>query len=50
VAAFCVSNVLALRRAAGLDYLPDAGVKPDGRLREAIEEVMERRHQNGRWP
>ncbi len=34
----------------GLDYLRDAGVKPDGRVREAVEVVMERRHQNGRWP
>jgi len=34
----------------GLDYLRDAGVKADGRVREAIETVMERRHQNGRWP
>jgi hypothetical protein len=34
----------------GLDYLRNAGVKPDGRVREAIEVVMERRHQNGRWP
>jgi hypothetical protein len=34
----------------GLDYLRDAGVKPDSRVREAIESVIERRHQNGRWP
>jgi hypothetical protein len=34
----------------GLDYLRNAGVKPDGRVREAIETVIERRHQNGRWP
>ena len=34
----------------GLDYLRNAGVKPDSRFREAIEAVMERRHQNGRWP
>lgn len=34
----------------GLDYLRRAGVKPDGRVREAIKVVMERRHQNGRWP
>jgi hypothetical protein len=34
----------------GLDYLRDAGVKPDRRVREAIEIVTERRHQNGRWP
>jgi hypothetical protein len=34
----------------GLDYLRDAGVKPDSRLREAIRIVVERRHQNGRWP
>ncbi len=34
----------------GLDYLRDAGVKPDARVREAIEVVIQRRHQNGRWP
>jgi hypothetical protein len=34
----------------GLDYLRNAGIKPDSRVREAIETVMERRHQNGRWP
>jgi hypothetical protein len=34
----------------GLDYLRNAGIKPDTRVREAMEIVMERRHQNGRWP
>jgi hypothetical protein len=34
----------------GLDYLRNAGIKPDSRVREAIEVVIERRHQNGRWP
>ena len=34
----------------GLDYLRNAGVKPDKCLREAIETVIKRRHQNGRWP
>jgi hypothetical protein len=39
----------------GLDYLRDAGIKPDdvrpdSRVDEAIEVVIERRHQNGRWP
>ena len=34
----------------GLDYLRNAGIKPDSRVREAIDTVMERRHQNGRWP
>jgi hypothetical protein len=34
----------------GLDYLRNAGIKPDSRVREAIQIVMERRHQNGRWP
>jgi hypothetical protein len=34
----------------GLDYLREAGVKTDGRVREAVEIVRERRHQNGRWP
>ena len=34
----------------GLDYLRNAGVKPDHRVAGAIEVVIERRHQNGRWP
>jgi hypothetical protein len=34
----------------GLDYLRNAGTNPDRRVREAIEIVMKRRHQNGRWP
>jgi hypothetical protein len=34
----------------GLDYLRDAGVSPDSRIKEAIEVVLTRRHQNGRWP
>ena len=34
----------------GLDYLGNAGVKPDSRIREAINVVIQRRHQNGRWP
>src|SRR5260370_38588744 len=34
----------------GLDYLRNAGVKPDSRVGDAIEVVIERRHQNGRWP
>jgi hypothetical protein len=34
----------------GLDYLRKAGIKPDSRVSEAIETVIERRHQNGRWP
>jgi hypothetical protein len=34
----------------GLDYLRNAGIKPDSRVSEAIETVIERRHQNGRWP
>jgi hypothetical protein len=34
----------------GLDYLRNAGVKPDDRVSEAIETVIKRRHQNGRWP
>jgi hypothetical protein len=34
----------------GLDYLSNAGVKPDNRVDEAIDVVIQRRHQNGRWP
>jgi hypothetical protein len=34
----------------GLDYLRNAGVKPDSRVDEAVEVVKQRRHQNGRWP
>jgi len=34
----------------GLDYLRSAGIEPDTRVNEAIETVIKRRHQNGRWP
>ena len=34
----------------GLDYVRNAGIKPDSRVRKAIEIVIQRRHQNGRWP
>jgi hypothetical protein len=34
----------------GLDYLRNAGIKPDDRVREAIGIVIKRRDQNGRWP
>jgi hypothetical protein len=34
----------------GLDYLQNAGIKPDSRVREAIKTVIDRGHQNGRWP
>jgi hypothetical protein len=34
----------------GLEYLRNAGIKPDSRVREAIETVIARRHQNGHWP
>ena len=34
----------------GLDYLQNAGIKPDNRVAEGIETVIKRRHQNGRWP
>jgi hypothetical protein len=34
----------------GLDYLRNAGIKPDSRVSDAIEIVIQRRHQNGRWP
>jgi hypothetical protein len=34
----------------GLDYLRNAGIKPDSRVDGAIEAVIDRRHQNGRWP
>ena len=34
----------------GLDYLRNAGIKPDNRVNDAIKTVIERRHQNGRWP
>ena len=33
-----------------LDYFREAGGEPDGRMAEAIEVVVRRRHQNGRWP
>jgi hypothetical protein len=34
----------------GLDYLRNAGLKPDRRMNDAIQIVIDRRHQNGRWP
>ncbi len=34
----------------GLDYLRNAGIKPDSRVTDTIKIVIERRHQNGRWP
>jgi hypothetical protein len=34
----------------GLDYLRNAGIKPDSRIGDAVKIVIERRHQNGRWP
>jgi hypothetical protein len=34
----------------GLDHLRNAGVKPDRRVHESIEILIQRRHQNGRWP
>jgi len=34
----------------GLDYLCNAGVKPDERVAEAIKLVAKKQHQNGRWP
>jgi hypothetical protein len=34
----------------GLDYLRNAGIKPDARISDAIQIVIKRRHQNGRWP
>ncbi len=33
-----------------VDYLRNAGIKPDRRVGDAIKIVIERRHQNGRWP
>jgi len=34
----------------GLDYLRDAGIPPDSRVDDAMQIVIQRRHQNGRWP
>jgi hypothetical protein len=34
----------------GLDYFREAGLKPDSRMKEAVEVVTQRRHRNGRWP
>ena len=34
----------------GLDYVRNAGIRPDRRIKEAMGIVMKRRHQNGRWP
>jgi hypothetical protein len=33
-----------------LDYFRNAGARPDPRMQEALEVVLQRRHQNGRWP
>jgi hypothetical protein len=34
----------------GLDYLRSAGAERHERLRDSVELVAERQHQNGRWP
>ena len=34
----------------GLEYLREAGSKPERRMREAVKVVAERAHQNARWP
>jgi hypothetical protein len=34
----------------GLDYLRSAGVQPDERVVEAMDLVVKKQHQNGRWP
>ncbi len=34
----------------GLDYLRNAGEKPDERVTQAVELVAKKQHQNGRWP
>jgi hypothetical protein len=34
----------------GLDYLRNAEIELDSRVREAVEIVIQRSHQNGRWP
>lgn len=34
----------------GLDYLRRAGVRSDVRTEDAVDLVVRRRHQNGRWP
>jgi hypothetical protein len=34
----------------GLDYLRNAGIEPDSRVTGAVEIMIARRHQNGRWP
>ena len=34
----------------GLDYLRSASVEPDERVVEAIDLVVKKQHQNGRWP
>jgi hypothetical protein len=50
LAAFLVPYLLALDVLRGLDYLRNAGLKPDIRVREAVEIVIKRGHQDGRWP
>jgi hypothetical protein len=42
--------MVALRRAAGVEYLRRAGVAPDERVAEAINLVASKRDNDGRWP
>ena len=45
-----LSHLVALRRAAGLEYLRRAGVASDERVAEAIELVASKRDGDGLWP
>jgi hypothetical protein len=50
VDALRLPDLVALRRAAGLDYLRRAGMALDERVAEAIELVASKRDALGRWP
>lgn len=46
---FRLSDLVALRCSAGLEYLRRAGVTPDERIAEAIALVKSKRDDTGRW-
>ena len=47
---FCFPTTWHYDVLRGLDYLRGADVERDARVAEAIELVLKRQHQNGRWP
>jgi hypothetical protein len=47
---FCFPTTWHYDVLRGLDYLRGAGIERDERVVEAIDLVLKRQHQNGRWP